>query len=268
MTTTTGAARAAYDGTGCAPDDHELAHRLAEQAGALLLGLRTEPAFGDPGALKDLGDARSHEFLVAQLAEHRPLDAVLSEEGVADPARLTADRVWIVDPLDGTREFAEAGRVDWAVHVALWSRGRLVAGGVALPAQDITLSTAATPATPPAAARELGILGSRSRPPAFLARVADRVGAELVGMGSAGAKTAAVIRGQARAYIHAGGQYEWDSAAPAAVAIAAGLHVSRLDGSPLRYNLADPYLPDLLVCQAADAPALLAAIQQETQEQQ
>ncbi|WP_369260908.1 inositol monophosphatase family protein [Streptomyces sp. R35] len=256
----------AYDGTGCAPDDHELAHRLAEEAGTLLLGLRAEPAFGDPKALKDLGDARAHEFLMAELARHRPLDAVLSEEGAADPARLAAGRVWIVDPLDGTREFAEAGREDWAVHVALWAEGRLVAGAVALPAQGVTLSTAGVPAVPPAAARELGILASRSRPAAFLPRVAEQVGAELVGMGSAGAKTAAVIQGRARAYLHAGGQYEWDSAAPAAVALAAGLHVSRLDGSRPRYNQADPYLPDLLVCHRSDAPALLEAIRLATRD--
>ncbi|MFD6420679.1 inositol monophosphatase family protein [Streptomyces sp. NPDC060198] len=253
----------AYDATGCAPEDHALAHRLAEEAGALLLGLRTEENFGDPRALKDLGDLRSHEFLAAELARHRPEDAVLSEEGVADPARLAAKRVWIVDPLDGTREFSETGRTDWAVHVALWAEGRLVAGAVALPALGITHSTAGEAVAPPDAARTRGILGSRSRPPAFLAKVADRVGSELIGMGSAGAKTAAVVRGEARAYIHAGGQYEWDSAAPAAVALAAGLHVSRLDGTPPRYNRADPYLPDLLVCQAADAPALLEAIRLE-----
>jgi 3'-phosphoadenosine 5'-phosphosulfate (PAPS) 3'-phosphatase len=148
--------------------------------------------------------------------------------------------------------------------VALWAEGRLVAGAVALPAQGVTLSTAAAPAAPPAEALGRGVLCSRSRPPAFLSRVAEQVGAELVGMGSAGAKTAAVVRGQARAYIQAGGQYEWDSAAPAAVALAAGLHASRLDGSPLRYNQADPYLPDLLVCQVSDAPALLDALRRAT----
>ncbi|WP_282206073.1 inositol monophosphatase family protein [Kitasatospora fiedleri] len=252
----------AYDGTAAGPEDHELAHRLAEQAGELLLGLRTETALADPGSLKDLGDARSHAFLTAELARHRPQDAVLSEEGVADPARLDAHRVWIVDPLDGTREYAEAGRADWAVHVALWVDGRLAAGAVALPARGTTLSTARPhPAADPTA-RDL--LGSRTRPPAFLARVAARVGSDLVGMGSAGAKSAAVLLGEARAYVHAGGQYEWDSAAPAAVALAAGYHVSRLDGSPMRYNQADPYLPDLLVCRTEDAPVLLAAIAVET----
>ncbi|KOV63586.1 MFS transporter [Streptomyces sp. MMG1121] len=241
-----------------------MAHRLAEEAGALLLALRSESASDDPGPLRKLGDSRSHAFLAAELARHRPSDAVLSEEGVADPARLTADRVWIVDPLDGTREFAEPGRDDWAVHVALWSRGRLVAGAVALPAQGITLSTARSHPGPADDAAALPVLGSRTRPPAFLPRVAERIGAELAGMGSAGAKTAAVLLGRARAYVHAGGQYEWDSAAPAAVALAAGLHVSRLDGSAPRYNQADPYLPDLLVCRTGDAPRLLAAIRRET----
>ncbi|MDN3260523.1 inositol monophosphatase family protein [Streptomyces sp. CSDS2] len=253
----------AYDGAGCALEDHELARRLAEEAGALLLGLRTGTALADPGTLKELGDSRSHAFLTAQLALHRPSDAVLSEEGADDPARLAAGRVWIVDPLDGTREYSEAGRDDWAVHVALWADGRLVAGAVALPAQGVTLSTAEPCPAPAADEHDRPVLGSRSRPPAFLARVAERVGAELAGMGSAGAKTAAVVRGQARAYIHAGGQYEWDSAAPAAVALAAGLHVSRLDGSPLRYNREDPYLPDLLVCRPTDAEVLLAAIRAE-----
>ncbi|MEU2246316.1 inositol monophosphatase family protein [Streptomyces sp. NPDC019224] len=253
----------AYDGTGCSADDHALAHRLAEEAGALLLTLRTDAAFREPRHLKDLGDSRSHDFLMAELARHRPQDAVLSEEGAADPARIAARRVWIVDPLDGTREFSEAGRDDWAVHVALWADGRLVAGAVALPAQGVTLSTAAPAPTPDTDVAVLPVLGSRTRPPAFLSRVARRVGAELTGMGSAGAKTAAVVRGRARAYIHAGGQYEWDSAAPAAMAIAAGLCVSRLDGSPLRYNREDPYLPDLLICRTEDSEALLAAIRAE-----
>ncbi|MFJ3162761.1 inositol monophosphatase family protein [Streptomyces kanasensis] len=245
-------------------DDHRLAHRLAEEAGELLLKLRAESGFADPAALKAAGDRLSHEFLTAALAAERPGDAVLSEEGKADAARLTAERVWIVDPLDGTREFSEPGREDWAVHVALWAGGRLAAGAVALPAQGVTLSTGTPPPTPDSPVDRLPVLGSRSRPPAFLTQVAGRIGAELAGMGSAGAKTAAVIRGDARAYLHAGGQYEWDSAAPAAVALAAGLHVSRLDGTPPVYNRADPYLPDLLVCRPQDAAALLAAVAEAT----
>ncbi|WP_228983684.1 inositol monophosphatase family protein [Streptomyces sp. DH12] len=245
-------------------DDHRLAHRLAEEAGELLLKVRAESGFADPAALKAAGDRLSHEFLAAALAAERPGDAVLSEEGKADAARLTAERVWIVDPLDGTREFSESGREDWAVHVALWAGGRLAAGAVALPARGVTLSTGTPPPPPDSPVDRLPVLGSRSRPPAFLAEVAGRIGAELVGMGSAGAKTAAVILGDARAYLHAGGQYEWDSAAPAAVALAAGLHVSRLDGTPPVYNRADPYLPDLLVCRPRDAAALLAAVAEAT----
>jgi 3'(2'), 5'-bisphosphate nucleotidase len=186
---------------------------------------------------------------------------VLSEEGRDDPARLSARRVWIVDPLDGTREYGEPGRTDWAVHVALWQDGELTAGAVALPAQDAVLSTAEPPKSPPGPpSGTLRLVVSRTRPPAFLARLAAETRAELVPLGSAGAKAAAVIRGQAEGYVHAGGQYEWDSAAPVAVALAAGLHASRLDGSKLTYNQAVPSVPDILICQAALAGRLLGAI--------
>src|SRR5580693_2814331 len=254
-------------------DDHALAHDLAERAVRLLLDLRAQG--GDPAALKDAGDRSSHEFLMTELAKARPADAVLSEEGIDNKDRLTADRVWIVDPLDGTREFGEKGRSDWAVHVALWERGELTAGAVALPAQDKVLSTAdpvkppaappsavlahggATPPDPPAVLR---LLVSRTRPPEFMTRLARKLGAELVPLGSAGAKAAAVICGDAEAYVHSGGQYEWDSAAPVAVAVASGLHASRIDGSKLSYNQAKPSLPDILICQAALADPLLEAI--------
>ena len=244
-------------------DDGRLAAELAEQAGTLLLGLRAEG--GDPGDLRKAGDRLSHEFLTAELAARRPRDAVLSEEGRDDRARLSADRVWIVDPLDGTREFGEAGRSDWAVHVALWERGELTAGAVALPAQGQVLSTAAPPKVPTVngdsgLGAELRIVVSRTRPPAFLERLNEEMAVTLVPLGSAGAKAAAVLRGEADAYIHAGGQYEWDSAAPAAVALAAGLHASRLDGSALRYNQPDPLLPDILICPVGLAGSLLEAI--------
>ena len=239
-------------------DDGHLARDLALQAGARLLALRASG--DDPDVLRKTGDRSSHEFLVSELARLRPGDAVLSEEGKDDPARLTADRVWIVDPLDGTREFGEPGRTDWAVHVALWERGELTAGAVALPAQDRVLSTADPPAPPPAARQKLRIVVSRSRPPAFAARVADDTGATLVPLGSAGAKAAAVMLGEADAYLHDGGQYEWDSAAPVAVALAAGLHASRLDGSKLEYNRASPWQPDILICPGKLANRLLAAI--------
>ena len=251
-------------------DDDRLAAELAEQAGKLLLDLRAEG--GEPGDLRKAGDRLSHEFLAAELAARRPGDAVLSEEGKDDPARLAADRVWIVDPLDGTREFGEPGRTDWAVHVALWERGALTAGAlntgalaagaVALPAQGQVLATTAPPVAPPAreAGQPLRVVVSRTRPPAFLDRLGEEMSVTLVPLGSAGAKAAAVMLGEADAYIHAGGQYEWDSAAPAAVALAAGFHASRLDGAALRYNQPDPVLPDILICPVVLAESLLEAI--------
>jgi 3'(2'), 5'-bisphosphate nucleotidase len=257
-------------------DDHQLAWQLAQEAGRRLLALRTGGEVPSE-ALRDAGDRLSHEYLTAELARLRPGDAVLSEEGADDSARLTAPRVWIVDPLDGTREFGEPGRTDWAVHVALWQDGDLAAGAVALPAEDRVLSTwrpdgrtghegnfaaprgePKRPLMPPG--DQLRLVVSRSRPPAFVARLVASLGAVEVPMGSAGAKAAAVITGQADAYVHSGGQYEWDSAAPVAVALAAGLHASRIDGSPLRYNQPDPTLPDIVICPAELAPRLLGAI--------
>jgi 3'(2'), 5'-bisphosphate nucleotidase len=240
-------------------DDDRLAAELAAEAGRRLLVLRAEG--GDPAALRRDGDRRSHEFLTAELARLRPGDAVLSEEGADDPARLRARRVWIVDPLDGTREFGEPGRTDWAVHVALWEQGELTAGAVALPAQDTVLSTADPQASPAAAPPGmLRFVVSRTRPPDFAVRLAEKTGAELAPLGSAGAKAAAVICGDADAYVHSGGQYEWDSAAPVAVAVAAGLHASRIDGSKLSYNQVPPSVPDILICRAAIAGTLLEAI--------
>ncbi len=238
-------------------NDHEVAARLATEAGQLLLAVREELADATAAERKAAGDKRSHDYLMEALARERPDDAVLSEEGVDDPVRLSAQRVWIVDPLDGTREFSELGREDWAVHVALWQSGALVAGAVALPAQGVTLATP-DPAPPPAHSGEPRIVVSRTRPPAVALQVRDTLNGTLVEMGSAGAKVAAVIQGLADIYVHAGGQYEWDSAAPVAVARAAGLHTSRIDGSPLEYNRADPLLPDLVVCRPEYADAVLA----------
>jgi 3'(2'), 5'-bisphosphate nucleotidase len=238
-------------------NDHEVAARLATEAGQLLLAVREELADATASERKAAGDKRSHDYLMEALARERPDDAVLSEEGVDDPVRLSAQRVWIVDPLDGTREFSELDREDWAVHVALWQSGALVAGAVALPAQGVTLATP-DPAPPPAHSGEPRIVVSRTRPPAVALQVRDQLNGTLVEMGSAGAKVAAVIQGLADVYVHAGGQYEWDSAAPVAVARAAGLHTSRIDGSPLEYNRADPLLPDLVVCRPEYADAVLA----------
>lgn len=239
-------------------DDHALAAWLAEAAGGRLLEVRGEGLEGKE--LKDAGDRAAHELLMGLLAEHRPGDAVLSEEGKDDKARLQASRVWIVDPLDGTREFSEPPRDDWAVHVALWQDGQLVAGAVAQPALGETFTTSPAPVVPPGTSQRPRIAVSRSRPPAFVQALAERLDAELVPMGSAGVKMMAVVRDVADAYVHAGGQYEWDSAAPVAVARAAGLFTSRVDGSELIYNQDDVYLPDLIVCRPELADAILAFI--------
>lgn len=241
-------------------DDHTLAAGLATAAGGLLLRTRDENSTLEPKSLKDLGDRVSHEFLMAELRELRPDDAVLSEEGADDLARLRSRRVWIVDPLDGTREFSEIGRDDWAVHVALWQGGELVAGAVARPAKGVTYSSADSEPAKGVTGSPLRLAVSRSRPPEFVTRLADHLGAELVPMGSAGVKAMSVIDGEADAYVHAGGQYEWDSAAPVSVARAHGLHTSRVDGSELVYNCESPYLPDLVVCRSEVAEAVLAGI--------
>ena len=241
------------------PADHLDAVNLAQEAGQLLLGLRARIGAEPPDDVKAEGDRRSHELLMAKLAERHPDDAVLSEEGTDDRRRLEAARVWIVDPLDGTREFGEPPRTDWAVHVALVVGGDPVAGAVALPAQGRVLSTFDPPSVPAPGPR-VRLVVSRSRPPAWASVLVDALGAELVEMGSAGAKAMAIVQGDADVYAHAGGQHEWDSAAPVAVAGAAGLHCSRIDGSPLVYNRPDPWLPDLLICRPELAGRVIAAL--------
>jgi 3'(2'), 5'-bisphosphate nucleotidase len=239
-------------------DDVTLAAELAQRAGELLLQIRSSSGL-EGKELGKRGDHDANELLLAGLADARPDDAVLSEESVDSPARLSADRVWIIDPLDGTREYGMPGRDDWAVHVALWTRGAgITAAAVAQPSlSTVYTSTAAEPTT---ANEPLVFLVSDSRPPAFAAPVAEQFGATLRPMGSAGAKAMAVLRGDADAYLHAGGQWEWDSAAPVGVVLAAGLHATRVDGSPLVYNSAHPYLPDLLICRAELGEQLVAAI--------
>jgi 3'(2'), 5'-bisphosphate nucleotidase len=238
--------------------EHRAAAGIAEAAGRLLLQLRAQPELTDK-ALRDEGDRRSHDLIMSLLAEAFPDDAVLSEEGSDSTERLDHQRVWIVDPLDGTREFGEPGRSDWAVHVALAVDGQPVVGAVALPGLDLVLSTGDPPQVPAAGGGKPRLVVSRTRPPAVTEQVAAALDAELLPMGSAGAKAMAVVRGEADVYCHAGGQYEWDSAAPVAVAAAAGLHVSRLDGSTLRYNRQNPWLPDLLICRPELAQTVLEA---------
>ena len=241
------------------PEDHALARRAVSAAGDLLLELRARTGL-HPETMRADGDWQAHKLIAELLRTERPGDAVLSEEGADNPSRLAHDRAWIVDPLDGTREFGEPGRIDWAVHCALSYRGEVVAGAVALPAVGIVLGTDDPPVVPPPGERPRRVVTSRTRRPYASVLCAEAIGAELVPMGSAGAKAMAVVLGEVDVYAHAGGMYEWDSAAPVAVAQAAGLHASRLDGSPLRYNERDPWLPDLLVCRPELADICLAAL--------
>ncbi len=240
-------------------DDHAFAAWAAEQAGARLLEVRSQGLQGRE--LKDAGDAAAQEVLAGLLGTHRPDDHVLSEEARDDQSRVDADRVWIIDPLDGTREFSEPPREDWAVHVALWERSAggdgLTAGAVAQPSLAETFSTGVPATVPPRTSDRVRIAVSRTRPPAFVQALAEEIDAELVPMGSAGVKVMSVVRDVADAYVHAGGQYQWDNAAPVVVARAAGLHCSRVDGTPLVYNEADTSLPDLLVCRPELAEQIL-----------
>ena len=240
-------------------NDVELARHIAEHAGRLLRDVQDSGLF-DGKALGKVGDRVANAFIMEALQRNRPEDAILSEEEKDNPARLSAARVWIVDPLDGTREYGER-RTDWAVHVALAVDGQAALGAVALPGVPLTLSSDAVSAPPPRLGR-LRMLVSRTRPAAEAVAVAERLGAELVPMGSAGAKAMAVVRNEADIYLHSGGQYEWDSCAPVAVAQAAGLHVSRIDGSELRYNAADTWLPDLLVCRPEHARQVLSILRE------
>jgi 3'(2'), 5'-bisphosphate nucleotidase len=241
--------------------DHEVSRQIASEAGRLLVELRHSiPESTDERWLRDQGDARSHRMIMERLAVLRPGDAILSEEGKDDQQRLLHHRVWVIDPLDGTREFGEPPRDDWAVHVALCVDGEPVVGSVALPAQGRVLTTADPFSDAPADSEPLRMVASRTRAPAIVTDVATALGADLVYMGSAGAKAMTVVSGDADIYLHAGGQYEWDSAAPVAVAIAAGLHCSRIDGSPLVYNQPNPYMPDLLICTRSVAPKVLALL--------
>jgi len=236
-------------------DDHALAADVARAAADLLLDLRAR------GASKDDGDRESNDLILGMLRDARPDDAILSEESKDDLIRVERERVWIVDPLDGTREFGEDGRTDWAVHIALVVDGTPDACAVALPAQNrIVFSTGDPPRLAPPHDGKIRIVVSRTRPPALATALAEQLDAELVPLGSAGAKTMAVVQGIADVYAHAGGQYEWDSAAPVGVATAAGCHCSRLDGAPLVYNRPDSYLPDLLVCRPELADRVLAAV--------
>jgi 3'(2'), 5'-bisphosphate nucleotidase len=240
-------------------NDAELAAHLAEVAGKILLQVRTANVFADK-ALGNAGDATANQFLVHALREARPNDGLLSEEMKDDGARLKKSRVWIVDPVDGTREYGE-GRIDWAVHVALAIDGVASIGAVALPGVGVVMRSDKALALPRPGS-PLRMVVSRTRPAKEAVDIAKKIGAELVPMGSSGAKAMAILRGEADIYLHSGGQYEWDSAAPVAVAQAHGLHCSRIDGSPLKYNNADVYVPDLLIARKEHAQTVLELLKE------
>lgn len=239
--------------------DAEVAAHLAATAGKIVVDVRKAHGHDDePRDLRKAADHAAQEYLAKALAAARPGDAVLSEEADDDHARLTADRVWIVDPLDGTSDYA-AGRPEFAIHLALWDKGELTAGAVAVPGRDTVLRTDQPPVVPAQSSDKVRLAVSRSRATPLTEKVAKTLDAEIVPLGSAGYKVASIVLGDADAYVHSGGQYEWDSAAPVAVARSAGLFTSRIDGSDLRYNQPDPYLPDLVVCRPELAEAVLAA---------
>jgi 3'(2'), 5'-bisphosphate nucleotidase len=242
--------------------DQQLASRVATEAGALLVVLRDElDARGTHyWDMKDEGDVAGHRFIVDALRLARPDDVILSEEGFDDRRRLAADRVWIVDPIDGTSEFAEPPRWDWAVHIALWERGELTAAAVAMPSLGRTFAADPPEVLPPYERDQPILVTSRNRNTYAAVMVARSLDCRVGRLGSAGAKTMAVVMGEADVYVHDGGMYQWDTAAPAAVAAAAGLHVSRIDGSPLVYNQPDLWLPDFLVCRREIADAALRAL--------
>lgn len=244
--------------------DAALAAAVAQEAGEFLLAVRDRLGAHDPYTLGAAGDRHANTLILDRLRKARPGDAILSEEAADDLGRLQADRVWIVDPVDGTREYG-MGRPDWAVHIALWQRGTgphgsITDAAVALPDLGEVHRSDTVVAPPPRKLGPIRVATSTYRPPAVLWWMRDVLDLELVGIGSAGAKAMAVVRGDVDAYVHAGGQWEWDSAAPVGVVLAAGLHASRLDGSPMRYNLADPYLPDFVMCRPELAQTLLDAV--------
>lgn len=243
-------------------NDQQLASRVATEAGAMLVELRDELVaegihYWD---LKDEGDVAGHRYIMSALTAARPDDVILSEEAADNRRRLNAERVWIIDPIDGTNEFAEHPRHDWAIHIALWEAGELTAASVALPTLGVTFDASPAAVVPPSTRAKPLLVTSRSRNPYCAVMVANALGCDVARLGSAGAKAMAIVMGEADIYVHDGGMYQWDSAAPSAVAKAAGLHVSRIDGSPLEYNKESLWLPDFLVCRSELAEPALKAL--------
>ncbi len=241
--------------------DSDLATELARHTGVLLDRHREEQIERGTTVwqLKDSGDMVAHEFLMKAFGALRPADAVLSEEGFDNRKRVGAPRVWIVDPLDGTNEYGE-GRADWAVHIALWEETALTAAAVSLPSIDTVFSTSPAPVVPPKEGLKPRLVTSRNRAPYAAVLVSEGLDCDAYRLGSAGAKAMSIVMGEADIYVHDGGMHQWDSAAPAGVAMAAGLHASRIDGSPLIYNDADTWLPDFFVCRPEYTDAILHAI--------
>ena len=242
--------------------DQQLASRVATEAGVMLVDLRDELVaegvhYWD---LKDEGDVAGHRYIMSALMAARPDDVILSEEAADNRRRLNAERVWIIDPIDGTNEFAEHPRHDWAIHIALWESGEITAASVALPTLGITFDASPAAVVPPSTREKPLLVTSRSRNPYCAVMVANALGCDVARLGSAGAKAMAIVMGEADIYVHDGGMYQWDSAAPSAVAKAAGLHVSRTDGSPLKYNQESLWLPDFLVCRTELAEPALSAL--------
>jgi len=242
--------------------DQQLASRVATEAGVMLVDLRDELVaegvhYWD---LKDEGDVAGHRYIMSALMAARPDDVILSEEAADNRRRLNAERVWIIDPIDGTNEFAEHPRHDWAIHIALWESGEITAASVALPTLGITFDASPAAVVPPSTREKPLLVTSRSRNPYCAVMVANALGCDVARLGSAGAKAMAIVMGEADIYVHDGGMYQWDSAAPSAVAKAAGLHVSRTDGSPLKYNQESLWLPDFLVCRTEFAEPALSAL--------
>ena len=242
--------------------DQQLASRVATEAGAMLVELRDELVaegihYWD---LKDEGDVAGHRYIMSALTAARPDDVILSEEAADNRRRLNAERVWIIDPIDGTNEFAEHPRHDWAIHIALWEAGELTAASVALPTLRVTFDASPAAVVPPSTRAKPLLVTSRSRNPYCAVMVANALGCDVARLGSAGAKAMAIVMGEADIYVHDGGMYQWDSAAPSAVAKAAGLHGSRIDGSPLKYNQESLWLPDFLVCRTEFAEPALKAL--------
>ncbi|AWB82332.1 3'(2'),5'-bisphosphate nucleotidase CysQ [Corynebacterium yudongzhengii] len=234
--------------------DSRLTDLLAQGTGEILKGVRGVGLLRGRD-LGEAGDDLAQNWIARVLAQHRPDDGFLSEEAADNPERLSKDRVWIIDPLDGTKEFA-TGRQDWAVHIALVENGRPTHAAVGLPDLGVVFSSSDARHVEGPFARK--IIASRNRPPKVANHIAEKLGFTSEGFGSAGAKAMHVLLGDHDAYIHAGGQYEWDQAAPVGVALASGLHASRLNGEELRYNNRDTYIPDLLICRPELADDILS----------